>query len=244
MMKFWNAASWSNLSAQMPAMSPSVARIRLPSSANSERPQRVRRRRDFRREPQRHHEHAQADDESAHHCRHHVCGEEIARRQRRQQHEDQVAGDLGLRQRRRRVGEAVLQHRHHHQPRDQERRVGHLAVEYRDPRRQHMREDQQVEERGEDRRRDGLEAHLPEAQHFLVEQRRPPMTAQQARQRGLGSAARRRTHWITFALCAHGAGASDMMRTNACSRSVSVSASSSIAMFSWRSAASRSSSSA
>ena len=33
-MKFWNAASWSNLSAQMPASRPSIARIALPSSAN------------------------------------------------------------------------------------------------------------------------------------------------------------------------------------------------------------------
>ena len=37
---------------------------------------------------------------------------------------------------------------------------------------QHRAEDHQVEDGGKHRRADGLEADLPEAQHFLVEQRR------------------------------------------------------------------------
>src|SRR5688572_32900966 len=34
-MKFWNAAIWSNLSAQIPATSPSAPRIALPASAKA-----------------------------------------------------------------------------------------------------------------------------------------------------------------------------------------------------------------
>jgi hypothetical protein len=38
---------------------------------------------------------------------------------------------------------------------------------------EHMAEDQQVQHGREHRRGHGLEAHLPEAQHFLVEQGLP-----------------------------------------------------------------------
>jgi hypothetical protein len=86
---------------------------------------------------------------------------------RRQQHEHDVAGDLGLDQRRRRVGEGVLQHRHHDQTRHQECGVGHAGINLHMVF-QHMREDQQIEQCGQHRRADGLHQYFPEAQNFLV----------------------------------------------------------------------------
>ncbi|KAG0193347.1 hypothetical protein DFQ28_005577 [Apophysomyces sp. BC1034] len=73
--------------------------------------------------PDRHNEHAQSYRQPAHDRREHVRAEHFPVRQRRQQHEHQVAGDLGLDQRRRAVRKRILQHAHHDKARDQETRV-------------------------------------------------------------------------------------------------------------------------
>ena len=150
-----------------------MARMQLPSSANRSDPPRVREEDRRRLEPDGDREHAEPDHQAADHRAGDIGDVEIERRQRGQQHEDDVAVDLRLDQRRRAVGERVLQHRHHHQAGDQERRIADAPVEHRDVRLQHMREDQQVQQRRQHRRRDRLEAHLPEAQQLLVEQRAP-----------------------------------------------------------------------
>mmetsp|Transcript_26244 Transcript_26244/g.62079 ORF Transcript_26244/g.62079 Transcript_26244/m.62079 type:complete len:431 (+) Transcript_26244:200-1492(+) len=122
-----------------------------------------------RREPGRHQQHTQAHGHAAHDGRAHIGHEPGQGRQRRQQQEDQVAGDLALDQAGRAVGERVLQHAHHHEARDQEAGVADRVVDL-DVILQRVPEDQQVHAGGEHRRRHGLEADLPEAQHFLLEQ--------------------------------------------------------------------------
>jgi hypothetical protein len=115
-------------------------------------------------------EYAKADDDAAHDRRGHVCTEKLPVRKGRQQDEDQAAHDLRLDQARRRVRERVLQYRHHHQAGDQEGRVAD-AGERLDMRLENLAEHQQVKHRRQHRRRNRLEADLPETQHFLRQQR-------------------------------------------------------------------------
>ena len=63
-------------------------------------PQRVRHQEQRWHEEERYDEYAESDDEAAHHRAQYVRRIKVAGRQWRQQHEDQVAGDLRLDQRR------------------------------------------------------------------------------------------------------------------------------------------------
>src|SRR5690606_8423768 len=62
-----------------------------------------------------------------------------------------------------------LQHAHHHQAGNQERGVWHRAIHLH-PAFEHMRENQQIQQRGQDRCGYGLESHLPEARKLFAQQ--------------------------------------------------------------------------
>ena len=141
--------------------------------------------------------------------------------------ENQVAGDLGLDQRRRACWRRRSRHRHHHQAGDQKRGVRDASVEHRDARFEHVRKNQQVQQRREHRRQDGLKAHFPEPQELLVQKRPPARAVVDRRAVNVGF------HAARF-----------MILRKTCSRSASCSASSVIATSSVRNDDSRPSSSA
>jgi hypothetical protein len=90
-------------------------------------------------------------------------------RQRRQQNKDDVAGHLRLHQARRAVRERILQHGHHCQAGNEKGRVLHPGINL-NVSAQGVREYEQIEQGGQNRREYGLHAHFPEAQPLLVEQ--------------------------------------------------------------------------
>ena len=166
MMKFWNAASWSNLSAQMPAMMPSAPRMPPPNTANAQSPERVLR-------P----------------ARHEPSGDEQARRRPPPSRAPPLPahtprnvsnGDSGVSSTKMMLpvildwirleellANAFCSSDIMARPGHQERGVRDARIDLH-ARLQGVREDQQIQERGEDRRSDGLKAHLPEAQQLLV----------------------------------------------------------------------------
>ena len=183
MMKFWNAAIWSNFSAQMPGDDARARRAcRAPDEREGERstaaaPAARATNQSGRRE------HAEPDHQRrARPTRARRRRRSRPVRQRRQQHEHEVAGDLRLDQRRASCWRTRSAARHHHEARDQELRVAHAGEDLHVVG-EHVGEDQQVQQRGQHRRGHGLEAHLPEAQHFLVEQRREAASCAAARLR-------------------------------------------------------------
>ena len=82
---------------------------------------------------------------------------------------DQAARDLALDEAGGAVGEGVLQHAHHHQPRREKGGVAHAFIHLH-VRVEHVAEDEQIQQRRENGRANGLQAHFPKAQHFFVEQ--------------------------------------------------------------------------
>src|SRR5207249_11624890 len=103
----------------------------------------------------------------------------------------------------------------------------------------HVRQNEQIKQRGEDGRRNRLEGDFPEAQELLVEQRQPAVAGDlhcDHSDDASGNSGDGRS--VSTALL------SAMIFKNTCSRSVSVSASSSIAISFSRNDASRRSRSA
>ena len=91
-MKFWNAAIWSNFSAQMPAMMPSAENMPVEKKSVGHQPDRVE---DAQIDkPDGDGEHSQPNHQSPDHGGGHVSSKQLEIRQRRQQHKDDVAGDL------------------------------------------------------------------------------------------------------------------------------------------------------
>ncbi len=116
------------------------------------------------------HKYAETNRNATHHRGQHIAAIQLPVRQRRQQDKHQIAGHFRLCQRRRGIGEGILQHAHHYQAGNQERSVLHARINF-DVVFQRVAENQQVQQGCQDRRTDGLRRYFPEAQHFLVKQR-------------------------------------------------------------------------
>src|SRR5664279_5516837 len=152
------------------------AHQRRPGQRENDHPERIGELQ--RREPHGHQHHSRADGDAAHDRSADVGDKPGPVRERRDEQEDEVAGDLALDQRRARIGERVLQHAHHDEAGNEKARVADRA-EHPDAAFEHVAKDEQVEDGREHRRGHRLEAHLPEAQHLLVEQR--PRASKRAR---------------------------------------------------------------
>ena len=121
-------------------------------------------------EAARHQQHAGAHHEAAHHGRQHVAAIHRQRRERCQQHEHQIAAHLALDERGRGIAKGVLHQRHHHQPRHQEAGVGHARIDGHMAA-ECMRKDQQIQQRRQHWRSNGLQTHLAEAHQLLAKER-------------------------------------------------------------------------
>ena len=97
-------------------------------------------------------------------------GEDLPRRERAQQHEDQIAVELGLHEARRAVAEGILENAHRGETRDQEREVVHSGLDLCAARKD-LRENNHVEESGDDGCHERLKSDRLEAQHLFAEER-------------------------------------------------------------------------